>query len=143
MANFWCDITPTGTTTAHIDAEFTGGDASYTRYRYLKVTIGGVERALIYSTTQGGADSTFSSDTAGLLAGTTYSWTAVLCYEDADGDILETTYTDSGSFTTDADAGNIFIYDGSDWVNATPYIYNGSSWVQATPYIYNGAWTQV
>lgn len=142
MATFSCDIYATGQTTAHIDAEFTGGDPDYARYRFLKVTIGGTQLALIQSIMPGGADSDFSSNTAGLTAGTTYSWSCILCYEDADGNIQETTYTDSGSFTTDQDNGNVFIWDGSDWVNAKPYIWDGSAWTPAKAYIFNGTWQQ-
>lgn len=32
----------------------------------------------------------------------------------------------------------IYIYNGTEWVKATPYIYNGTEWVKTTPYIWNG-----
>lgn len=142
MASFSCDITSYGQTAAYISATFTGGDANYSRYRYIKVTIGGQELALIRSTTQGGANSSFGSTTGGLSPGTTYYYTAVLCYDDGQGNIVETSYTDSGYFTTDSPppSSKIRIYAGGTWYEATPYIFNGSQWVEATPYIYNGGW---
>ena len=39
--------------------------------------------------------------------------------------------------------GKVWIYIGTDWVQATPYIYIGTDWVQATPYIYiNNDWVE-
>lgn len=34
--------------------------------------------------------------------------------------------------------GKAFIYDGSQWKQATAYIYNGSTWVEAEPNIFDG-----
>lgn len=36
-------------------------------------------------------------------------------------------------------SGAVKIYDGSSWINATPYVYDGSSWVRTTAYVYNGS----
>lgn len=60
--------------------------------------------------------------------------------EDADG-----SYTTGKSVTTLAapSGGFVSIWNGSSWINTTPYIWNGSSWVKVTPYIWTGSeWKQ-
>lgn len=34
--------------------------------------------------------------------------------------------------------GKVRIFNGTDWITATPYIFNGSAWVKAAPWIYTG-----
>lgn len=61
--------------------------------------------------------------------------------EDADG-----LYTTGKSVTTLAasSGGFVSIWNGSSWINTTPYVWNGSSWVKVTPYIWTGsAWKKV
>lgn len=47
-------------------------------------------------------------------------------------------YYVTGSSPPPSGDGRVWIFNGTQWVEATPYIFNGSQWVQATPYIFNG-----
>ena len=52
-------------------------------------------------------------------------------------------YPIGGAVTITVTGVGVKLYNGSSWINSTPYIYNGSSWVKATSYIYNGSsWVQ-
>lgn len=105
MANFFCAIYATSYDEAYLDGYFTGGDSSYSRYRYIKLTLNGSVQ-YIRSDAQGGSESDFSAYLS-VSPSTTYSWTARLCYEDS-GVIIETSYTQSGSFTTPAQTYDIY-----------------------------------
>ena len=35
--------------------------------------------------------------------------------------------------------GFVRLWNGSSWIQTTPYVWNGSSWVRVMPYIYNGS----
>lgn len=141
MASFYVSVYDWGTDYVTFRASFTGGDANYSNYRYVKLTMDGETRT-IWSDEAGGANSYFEYTWYGLSAGTTYSWSAVLCYSNGSPPpYIETSYTDSGTVTTDANASNAYVYVGGNWVNAVPYVYNGVSWVPTTSEIYDGGWT--
>lgn len=80
-------------------ADFTGGDSSFSGYRYVRLDIDG-DRYTIRSNRAGGSSSTFDETITGLAPGTRYSWDAQLGYDDGSGMTWLDIY-DSGSFTTD------------------------------------------
>lgn len=80
-------------------ADFTGGDASFDNYRYVRLDIDG-ETYQIRSNGRGGANSYFDETITGLSPGTRYSWDAQLGYM-AGTTIEWLDLYDSGSFTTD------------------------------------------
>lgn len=87
-------------TSARFTAEFTGGAANYSRYRYVNLVFSDGTSYLVESTTAGGADSDFEMTVSGLKPGTFYSWEATLGYVEQ-GEIEWTKVTDSGSFYTE------------------------------------------
>lgn len=99
MASFECAVHAIDAHTAYLDASFTGGAAQYSNYRYVKLTLNGGSPIYIQSDEMGGADNDFYDDSISVNPGTYYNWTAVLCYVE-NGQITETSYTDSGSFRT-------------------------------------------
>lgn len=99
MASFSGAIVNIGETTAYFDGYFTGGDSTYTGWRYVLLELSNGKSYTIKSSEQGGTESDFSGQITGLSSGTTYSWTATLGYVDS-GSIVYTSYSDSGSFTT-------------------------------------------
>jgi len=106
MATFEATMYKTSSTTAYFSASFSGGDASYAKARYVKLVVGGVTYQITSNESSGGSNS-FSKAVSGLSAGTTYSWTATLGYVDGSGNIVWSTYTDSGNFTTDTASLNV------------------------------------
>lgn len=88
-------------TTADFWADFTGGDASFTRYRLVKLTLDGdiYKGEVITSNKAGGSSSSFDQTITGLTPGTRYDWEAQLGYEDSAGDTWLSLY-DSGYFIT-------------------------------------------
>ena len=141
MATLRVYIEATGTTTALLTATFTGGDSSYQHSRALKIS--GIYGYTFYAESEeaSGGSGTWSMKLIDLDPDTTYQWTAVLCSWSSSG-WTETSYSKSGSFTTDGGGGSgcVYIYDGS-WSPYTPYIYNGSQWVAYDPYVYDGSWS--
>lgn len=105
MATFSCAIYATSYDEAYLDGYFTGGDSSYSRYRYIKLTLNGSVQ-YIQSDAQGGSESDFSAYLS-VSPSTTYTWTARLCYEN-NGVIVETNYTQSGRFITPAQTYDIY-----------------------------------
>ena len=143
MATLRVSITPKTQTSATLTATFTGGDPNYNNSRALAIS--GIDNYTFYveSKETSGGSSTWSTTITDLQPGTTYNWTAVLCYWA--GGWTETTYSKSGSFTTPSGGGGggsdsgVWIYTGS-WDLYTPYIYNGYSWEAFDPYFYTGSW---
>lgn len=105
MATFSIYIVGTGTTTAYLSGTFTGGDPAYQNVRCVEVFLrasGGSGRYVdVFSEESSGGDNHFYQTITGLLPDTVYTWSAVLQYYDAAG-WHDTSYTDSGSFRTDA-----------------------------------------
>lgn len=91
-----------GETDADFYADFTGGDASFSGYRYVRLDVAG-DTYQIRSNRAGGASSSFDETITGLEPGTRYSWEAQLGYNDGTGMTWLDIY-DSGSFTTDEPA---------------------------------------
>lgn len=108
-------------TSAKFSASYTGGDSSYSRYRYVRLTIDGDEYE-IRSSSKGGSSSSFSKTITGLSAGTKYSWTAELGYDPGDGTTTYTSTSKSGSFTTD-EVEIVFDCDFSNITETTAYFY--------------------
>lgn len=106
MASFFCSISATSYDEAYLDGYFTGGDSSYSRYRYIKLRLNNGTPEYIQSDSQGGSESDFSAYLS-VSPSTYYTWTAVLCYE-ADGTIKETNYWQSGAFTTPAQTYDVY-----------------------------------
>lgn len=119
---FSCEFTNITDTTAIFEANFTGGDASYTKWRMVKLTISDPKattifnESIIISDTQGTGSSHFTSLIQGLKAETEYSYKAELGYGsdttdsskitwlgylDEEGSVSK--YTASGSFETESD----------------------------------------
>ena len=96
---FSCEFYDIGETDAYFDAVFTGGDSSFTEYRYVKLSVDG-RTIQIRSKSAGGSSSYFSYHLTGLDEDTRYSWTAQLGY-DAGGIVWMDVY-DNGSFRTEA-----------------------------------------
>lgn len=84
-------------------ADFTGGDSSFSGYRYVGLTLNGSRYYEIRSNEKGGSSSTFDDTITNLTAGTRYTWEAQLGYDDGSGVVWLDLY-DSGSFTTDEPA---------------------------------------
>lgn len=85
-------------TSARFTASFTGGDASFSRYRYVALDVGS-DYYEIRSSSAGGSSSSFSRTVSGLSSGTRYTWHAQLGYDNGSG-ITWLSLTASGSFTT-------------------------------------------
>ena len=117
MANFSVSISATSDTTAALDGYFSGGDASYTRYRYIKLTIGGVTLPYIRSDEAGGAESDFTYTLQGLSPHTRYTWTAELYYI-ASGEYISTGLTDSGSFWTEESPPEVYSVEARKSTNS-------------------------
>ena len=83
-------------------ADFTGGDASFSGYRYVRLDVAG-DTYQIRSNRAGGSSSSFDETITGLEPGTRYSWEAQLGYNDGTGMTWLDIY-DSGSVTTDEPA---------------------------------------
>lgn len=102
MAQFACQINVTGLTTATLTGVFTGGDAGYTGYRRLDVTVNilgsGSGTFQVLSDSAGGGTSTFNQNFTGIPLGATVSWTATVQYQ-VSGSWYDTDYSESGSFT--------------------------------------------
>jgi len=128
MATFSCSFSSITDTTAKFTAEFEGGDSSYTRARYIDLVIEDVGSWRITSSNTGGSDSSFSKTISGLDPDTTYYWDATMLYI-ANGEYVETSYTDSGSFTTDPAAIDIALWS---WSSS-----NGSASTSQTKSAYN------
>lgn len=103
----WSNI---GETSAKFSASFTGGDKSYTGYRYVRLYVEGVGIYEIKSSSAGGAGSRFSKTVRGLEAGTEYYWAARLGY-DGGGSIVWLDVTDDGYFTTEEERILIELWD--------------------------------
>ncbi len=103
MATFSVSITP-GTTTADVFGILTGGDPSYEsdKYRAIDLYIDGAPYSLIWASSPGGGDNYFYDTIEGLQPSTTYSYYAVLCYQEYPGQLTPTPspLTESGTFTT-------------------------------------------
>ena len=81
-------------------ADFTGGDSSFSGYRYVDLVIDGSRAYNIRSNERGGGSSSFDETISDLVPGTRYEWEAQLGYDDGTGITWLDIY-DSGSFTTD------------------------------------------
>lgn len=90
------DITETS---ARFWATFTGGDETFSRYRYVRLDFDGNVYE-VRSNSVGGSSSSFSRYFYGLSPGAWYDWEAQLGYEDGAGIVWLDVY-DSGSFQTD------------------------------------------
>lgn len=84
-------------------ADFTGGDSSFSGYRYVDLVIDGSRAYNIRSNERGGSSSSFDEYISDLVPGTRYEWEAQLGYDDGTGITWLDIY-DSGSFTTDEPA---------------------------------------
>lgn len=94
-------------------AQYTGGDANYTDYRYVRLVMGG-RTTIIQSTTAGGSGSYFNQTITGLSSNTTYSWTATLGFLN-NGVLTWTGVTYSGALTTQSS------------ITATPWSWTSSN----------------
>lgn len=103
---FYGDFYRVTTNKAEFEASFTGGDASYAEYRYVKLTVDGDGTYQIRSNSRGGANSTFEETITGLDPGTRYYWEAQLGYVSS-GSIVWLDLYDSGSFTTEEETINV------------------------------------
>ena len=92
-----------GETDADFYADFTGGDSSFSGYRYVDLVLNGNRAYNIRSNERGGGSSSFDETITNLSPGTRYSWEAQLGYDDGTGMTWLEIY-DSGSFTTDEPA---------------------------------------
>ena len=92
-----------GETDADFYADFTGGDSSFSGYRYVDLVLNGNRAYNIRSNERGGGSSSFDETITDLTPGTRYSWEAQLGYDDGTGTTWLEIY-DSGSFTTDEPA---------------------------------------
>lgn len=92
-----------GETDADFYADFTGGDSSFSGYRYVDLVLNGNRAYNIRSNERGGGSSSFDETITNLTPGTRYSWEAQLGYDDGTGTTWLEIY-DSGSFTTDEPA---------------------------------------
>lgn len=92
-----------GETDADFYADFTGGDSSFSGYRYVDLVLNGNRAYNIRSNERGGGSSSFDETITNLTPGTRYSWEAQLGYDDGTGTTWLELY-DSGSFTTDEPA---------------------------------------
>ena len=92
-----------GETDADFYADFTGGDSSFSGYRYVDLVLNGNRAYNIRSNERGGGSSSFDETITNLTPGTRYSWEAQLGYDDGTGMTWLEIY-DSGSFTTDEPA---------------------------------------
>ena len=97
--NFYGDFGNITDSSATFTARFTGGDSSYSRYRYVSLEVDG-RTFEIKSTRMGGASSSFEKKITRLDPDTKYSWFAQVGYE-SQGTIYWLDFTDSGSFRTD------------------------------------------
>lgn len=84
-------------------ADFTGGDSSFSGYRYVDLVLNGNRAYNIRSNKRGGGSSSFDETITNLTPGTRYRWEAQLGYDDGTGMTWLEIY-DSGSFTTDEPA---------------------------------------
>lgn len=84
-------------------ADFTGGDSSFSGYRYVELVLNGSRAYNIRSNERGGSSSSFDEYISDLVPGTRYEWEAQLGYDDGTGITWLDIY-DSGSFTTDEPA---------------------------------------
>lgn len=120
----------TGATTAQIGGTFDGGDSSYGYQRLIRVTVTGYGTFDVYSDQTSGGYNTFAQNITGLTPGTTYTWTAVL-YARVSGGWSATTYTDSGSFTTESAASSstfaLRVYVPTDGVSSVLVVYYTSA----------------
>lgn len=102
MASFYLNITGSGQTTADVYGQFTGGEPTYSYSRRVKIYVysGGsfYNDYYITSDESSGATSTFDWGIGSLQPSTTYTYTATLQYWS--GSWTDSSYTDSGSFTT-------------------------------------------
>lgn len=94
-------------------ASYTGGDASYTDYRFVRLVVGS-RTYTVTSTAAGGSSSYFQYTVTGLSSNTTYSWTATLGFLN-NGSIMWTGVTDSGTLTTQSS------------ITATPWSWSSSN----------------
>ena len=92
-----------GETDADFYADFTGGDSSFSGYRYVNLVLNGNRAYNIRSNERGGGSSSFDETITNLTPGTRYRWEAQLGYDDGTGTTWLEIY-DSGSFTTDEPA---------------------------------------
>lgn len=92
-----------GETDADFYADFTGGDTSFSGYRYVDLVLNGNRAYNIRSNERGGGSSSFDETITNLTPGTRYRWEAQLGYDDGTGTTWLEIY-DSGSFTTDEPA---------------------------------------
>lgn len=141
MASFTSYVDSVDKYEAIICANFTGGDSSYSNKRACEFTCNG-STDVFDSLNTGGSSSSFVLWATGLDSGTTYYYTARLGYytDAACTNVVWTSYTTSGSFTTKTDS-ICYIYTNGTWTPATPYIYINGSWEPAEAHIYaNGGW---
>ena len=99
MATFTASFDSITDTAATFSARFSGGDSSYSRYRYVNLEIDG-RSFEIKSTRMGGSSSSFEKKITRLDPDTKYSWYAKVGYESS-GNIYWLDLDDSGSFRTD------------------------------------------
>ncbi len=135
------NITPSGYYSASVSATLPDGISQWQAKRTLVISYsgGGSSGSIsLQSQETGGAIGHWSGSITGLQDGTRYTWQA-LVYDGL-------TYTDSGAFTTPAvppppPPTGPYIWNGSEWKEATPYIWTGSAWARATANIWDGsAW---
>lgn len=125
---FTVSCTATGDTTARFSARFSGGQASFSGYRYVRLYIDGVDTYEIRSSSKGGASSRFSKTIRGLEPDTEYFWAARLGYENG-SDITWLDITDDGYFTTEKSRVEV---DPWDWFSS-----NGSATATQTSNAYS------
>lgn len=137
IAEFSVDYDNVTYNSVDFSAEFTGGDAGYSGYRYIRITLNGKTQDF-RSRNRGGADSYFDFTITGLPSDTSLYWHAVLCYGGPD-QIRETDYSASGLLRTAKAPGyEIYIGNGRVWECYTAHIGNGRAWEAYGPKIGDG-----
>lgn len=96
-------FTAQSSTSASFTATFSNGDSSYLRHRFIRVWLNGSLIGDYYSSSAGGASSTFSGTITGLTPSTLYYWAIQLGYFEGPSDYqnpVMASYTDQGQFDT-------------------------------------------
>lgn len=100
MASFTAGVSGITTSTAIFTARFTGGDSDYAKSRYVELLLDGELITYVESAETSGGTNNFSWTITGLNSGTYYTWEATLYYVGTSG-LVATSYSKSGSFTTE------------------------------------------
>lgn len=113
MASLSVNITASSSTSAKLTGTWQG-DSGSQGARYLLLDLNGVRQDDLIVNVEGGSAGskcTFSYVKTGLRPKTTYNWKVMLAWGDPSQGLNPTSYTDSGTFTTPAEAGSVEPWD--------------------------------